>query len=418
MSHLDLSPLHNGFRFTWEPSQITGSVTRVAERSGALHGELSVYIPVNGQPKLLIQGGLNLSSLQTRERMAKRLVALKTPPDLDGWNTFIERLCVKVVQAYREGQPAETLEPQPDDEPTTFVCNPLVYERHPTLLYGPGESGKSFFALYVACVLASGGTSTNLAVAPEGWNVLYLDWELRAPEMRGRVKQLRAAHPELKAAPLHKAMHTPLVNALEEIRTVVHDQDIGIVVIDSLGPATGGDIERAPDPVSFFNALNSLEVSSLLIGHVAKGQDEDKARTPYGSVYYYNLARSIFEVRLSSDPDSDERRMALYHRKNNLGRRLSPLGYTLTVTDTSARFDSFDPTEDVELTRGLPLRERIKKLLDDGQERTTEDIQQELTANASSCRWTLNRYKGKDWQCLTEGGGRGKAAQWVRLTPS
>jgi hypothetical protein len=286
-----------------------------------------------------------------------------------------------------------------------------VYDRHPTLLYGPGESGKSFFALYVACLLASGGTSSNLAVAPDGHNVLYLDWEMRAPEMRARVRQLRGGHPELTKAPLHRNMHLPLASCAPEIRREIHERDITIVIVDSLGPATGGEIERSADPVAFFNTLGSLGCASLLIGHVAKPSDEDKPRTPYGSVYYFNLARSIWEMRLIAEPDSDERTLALYHRKNNLGRRLPPLGYTLTITDQKAHFAECDPTEEPELARGLTLRERIKRLLADHNARTVQTIADILSAESETVRRTLNRYKGRDWVSLPLEGK--KEGEWA-----
>lgn len=410
---LNVLPDLDGYTFTWRQWGLRCTVARLHEQSGNLYAELTVWVRMQGKDRLLTQGRVNLSALQTRERLVKRLGGLlANGPE---WNTVVETVCVRTVALHREGQPAESLEPTDTDEAACFVCNPLIYERHPTLIYGPGESGKSFFGLYVACLLASGGTSSNLAVAPGGHNILYLDWEMRAPEMRARVKQLRVGHPELTKAPLHRAMHLPLASCAAEIRREIHRLDIGVVVIDSLGPATGGEIERASDPVAFFNALNSLNVASLLIGHVAKPSDDEKTRTPYGSVYYYNLARSIFEVRLAAEPDSDQRTVALYHRKNNLGRRLPPMGYTLSITDARARFDPCDPAEEPELARGLTSRERIKRLLADHQLRTVQVIAESLDLDPKTARQTLNRYKGRDWMCVSAGGGRGNEAEWGTL---
>ncbi len=401
--------LSDGYRFSWPKWGLMVTVSRLAERSSGLVGEIGVTMRHEDKDNLITQGLLNLSSLQTRERFAKRLEALCAGPD---WDTVIESICVRTVTLYRKGQPAESLEPTDADVPACFVLNPIMYDRNPLLLYGPGESGKSFFALYLACLLASGGKSTNLYVAPDGHNVLYLDWELHAPEMRARVKQLRAGHPELTRAPLHRAMHLPLASCAAEIRMEIVSREIGVVIVDSLGPATGGEIERASDPVSFFNALNSLGVASLLISHVAKPADAEKSRTPYGSVFYFNLSRSIWEVRLASEEGSDLRTLALYHRKNNLGRRLAPLGYTLTINDTSARFDVCDPNEEPELALGLPIRERIKGLLKDHEARTVLDIAESLGAEAKTVKAVLNRYKGRGWVCLSAGGGRGKEAEW------
>ena len=405
---LEVIALADGFRCAWSLWNLAVDLNRFHGTAHGAAAELTVRVGLNGHERTLTQGVISLTSFTARQQLVKRLGQLHEGPE---WNTVIETACFQGLRQYRTGTPSESLEPLEGDEPAYFICNPLLYARHPVLIYGPGESGKSLLALYVGCLLASGGTSSNLAVAPDGHNVLYLDWELRGPEMRARVKQLRAGHPELAKAPWHRSMHLPLSACIDEIRREVREKGISVVIIDSLGPATGGEIERASDPVAFFNALNSLECSSLLIGHVAKPADDDKARTPYGSVYYYNLSRSIFEMRLVADPDSDERVMILYHRKNNLGRRLQPLGYRLTVTDECARFEPCDPNAEPALEATLPLASRIRNLLDDGLPRSSKEIADELGAKSGSIKAVLSQHKGVKWQRI----GNYHDGQWTVL---
>jgi hypothetical protein len=401
MNDVDVQVVNDGVCFSWSHWQLAVDLDKFHSTAHGTAAELTVRKCLAGSHRTLTQGILNLSSFSAREQLIKRLHRLHEGPE---WNIVLETVCVRGLREYRKGTPSESLEPQAGDEPAYFVCNPLLYARHPTLIYGPGESGKSLLALYVGCLLSSGGTSSALAVAPDGHNVLYLDWELRAPEMRARVKQLRAGHPELTKAPQHRAMHLPLAACIAEVQREVREHDIGVVIIDSLGPATGGEIERASDPVAFFSALGSLHCSTLLIGHVAKSSDDEKTRTPYGSVYYYNLARSIWEVRLAAETDSDERTIALYHRKNNLGRRLPPLGYTLTINDHSAHFAPCDPTEEPELVRGLSVRERIRQVLADHEIRTVHAIADAVGADLDTVRRTLQRYKNRLWISLQSDG--------------
>jgi hypothetical protein len=411
----EMTSLIDGVRLSWSQWNLVVDLTGFHGTAHGAAAELTVRTGFNGHERTLTQGMLNLSSFTARQQLVRRLGELHDGDD-DGpeWNTVIENACVQGLRAYRKGTPSESLEPLDDDQPAYFVCNPLIYARHATLIYGPGESGKSLFALFVGCLLSSGGQSASLAVRPDGHHVLYLDWELRAPEMRARVKQLRAGHPELTKSPWHRSLHLPLSACIEEIRREVREKAIDIVIVDSLGPATGGEIERASDPVAFFNALNSLECSSLLIGHVAKPADEEKIRTPYGSVYYYNLSRSIFEIRLVAEPDSDERVMMLNHRKNNLGRRLQPLGYRLTVTDEFARFEPCDPDAEPALQATLPLASRIRNLLEDGRARTAKQIADELGAKHSSVKTTLSNFAGRKWMML---GGQGQETTWTVLNP-
>ncbi len=226
-----------GYRFTWQTWAVTITISRISERASALMGEFAVTILREGKDRLLTRGMINLSSFESRARLAKRLERLATGPD---WNPVVETSCVKTEEFHRQGQPSESLEPIEGDRPACFVLNPLVYERHPTMIYGPGESGKSFFALYLACLLASGGRSTDLAVAPDGHNTLYLDWELQGPEQRARVRQLRAGHPELTRSPLYRRMHVPLAGCAPELRREIQAKEIGVIIIDSVGMATGG----------------------------------------------------------------------------------------------------------------------------------------------------------------------------------
>jgi hypothetical protein len=205
----ELEPLPDGFRFTWKQWHVTVALQRFHQGAHGIAAELTASSVCNGQEGILTQGIISLSSFSGRQQLAKRLQQLHDGPN---WNTVVEHVCIRGLREYRKGTPSESLEPQEGDETAYFICNPLLYARHPTLLYGPGESGKSIFTLYVACLLQSGGISANLAVVPNGHNVLYLDWELRAPEMRARVKQLRAGHPELTSAPWHRAMSLPLAS--------------------------------------------------------------------------------------------------------------------------------------------------------------------------------------------------------------
>lgn len=410
MSDCTIESTADGWTYRWAQWGVTASVARLAERHGQIQAELTVRAALRGADRLLTQGSLNLSAIQTRERLAKRLSTLYPGPS---WDLIVETVCVRSVGLHREGQPSESLEPREGDAPAYYVCNPLIYEGHPTLLYGPAESGKSLFGLFVGCLLASGGTSTNLAVAPDGHEVLYLDWELRAAEMRARVQQLRRGHPELTRTPWHRAMSLPLAACAAEIRREIVERQIGVIVVDSLGPATGGEIERSTDPVAFFGALRSFGCASLLIGHIAKGVDEDRARTPYGSVYYTNLARSIWEIRMEGELDSAARTIGLYHRKNNLGRRLPSLGYSLTITEQEARFAVCDPGADPSLARGLSVPERLKRLLADGQPRTTEELAEALDVPAATVRQALHRYQNRWWTLHSAGGGRGISSSWV-----
>ena len=408
---LDLTRTADGFSFTWAQWSLLCSLSRFKDSSQGTHAELTIYSTAKDPPRLLTQGMMNLSALQTRDRLVSRLAKLL--PDLP-WDTVIETVCVRGMAVYREGEPWELLTPQTEDRPARFLLNPLLYHGHPTLFYGPGDSGKSFLALYLACLAASGGEALGLSVKPDGHRVLYCNWEMRADEMRLRTKLLVAAHPSLVRFPFHRFCYQPLTEFAPDLRREIQAQQIEVIVIDSLALASGGEIERSEAAIRFFAALTSLDCTSLVIGHVAKGVEEHN-RTPYGSVFFFNLARSVWEVRKTQEENDGLFKIALFHRKNNLGRKLPPMGYSVTVSESEAAVSQFNPSDEPEFSSGIALHLRIALLLKDGEARTVQQIAEDIDAPEETVRKTLNRYKGKKWYCVTHGGGRGKEAEWARL---
>ena len=408
MSDLKITNEDGVMTFHFAQWDVSCTLSRFKTGRDGTSAELSIVIPRDGELKTLTSGVVNLSALVTRDRLIKRLSELASLVD---WRVVVETICVRGVNEYRRGEPIESLEPSVDDTPTRYLLNPYVYEDHPTLLYGPGESGKSFLALYWACLLSSGAMENGMSTHPDGHGVLYLDWELSAKEARARVKMLRAAHPSLKNAPDYRHCFGALAEFAPDLKHEIRAKGVGVVVIDSLGPATGGDMTSAEPVLRFFSALASLRCASVLVGHVAKG-GEGKEATAYGSVFYYNMSRSVYEIKKVQEEDSGSYRMALYHRKNNLGRRQHASGFSVTITDESAQVSTFNPSDDATLSVGLPLQVRISQCLADGHSWTTRLLADYLNESPETIRAILNRHAGDRWKREEVGVGKNQETIW------
>lgn len=387
MSQPSLVRSLDGFIFTWPDLPYTIALSRIRESNRGTTGELIIqYIASPDKAKTLTHRSVNL--LTSKAQLAKELAGKYEAP----WVSMFEQVSVLALRALRQGEPIESLQPTDEDHPAWFVLNPLLYDKNPTVLYGPGDSMKSFFALYCGLLLASGLCGPNLSVAPEPWKVLFLDWEMSVQDVRGRVKLLQAGDARLTGVPDYRRCYHPLADDVNELKRIVSDGQYDVLIVDSLAMAAGGqELERADSAIRFNAALRALNCTSLIIGHTPKPQEDQKERNLYGSVFFHNLCRVSWECRREGET------IGLYQKKNNLGVKHDPLGFTLSIAEDRCTVGAADLNTDPALSEALPLQARIEALLKNKSILTASSIADELNAKLESVRRTLQRYKDKKW---------------------
>jgi len=386
----------DGFNFTWPDLPFEVSLSRIRESSRGTSSELQVkFVQGTGKPKTLTHQTLNL--LTSKTKLAGELNARQEAP----WLSMLEQVCIITLRQLRQGEPIESLQPTDEDHPAWFVLNPLLYERNPTVLYGPGDSMKSYFALYCGLLLASGMCGPGLSVAPEPWRVLFLDWEMSLQDVRGRVKMLQAGDPRLVGMPDYRRCYQPLSDDVSELKTVLSEGKYDVLIIDSLAMAAGGqELERAESPIRFNSALRSLNCTSLIIGHTPKPQEDQKERSLYGSVFFSNLTRNSWECRREGQT------LGLYHRKHNLGPEHAPLGFTIELDHETCRINETSLADDPVLSSGLPLQDRIAKALIEEPRQTLKELALMIGEKPASVKAKLHLYKKRfmsmdgKWECL------------------
>jgi hypothetical protein len=193
---------------------------------------------------------------------------------------------------------------------------------------------KSLLAVTAAVVAGSGLGLSGIATPTERVRVLYLDYESCLEEHQDQLAKLMTGAglvepPEI----LYRAMTRPLAEDAAFIRTEISRYQVGLVVLDSLTPGSGAEPDGVAAAVRTLTALRSFGgVTRLALAHVSKASAEQRtgATKPFGSVFVWNLARSVWEIRGSQDEDGDELRMGLFHRKAN-GSRLQPCRPALPI---------------------------------------------------------------------------------------
>jgi hypothetical protein len=371
-------------------------VDRLSRSRGETHGELNVLCGMPGTRSAdghIHQARFNLTSTTARSSVAKVLAARSNAPDID-WLDLLEDLCRRVLAAEREGDPVSKVGGLPMELRESYRLDPVMPQDQATILYGDGGSGKST----LACAL-SVSVETGVAVIP-GWiprraRVLYLDWEAGRASINRRVRGIAmGSHiPELVTIDhMDCRRRGPLSGFAEDVARLVDREQYGLVVIDSIGMASGTSSEGADaneSAVRLFGAFGYLGTTVLAIDHVNKGDADDPTRKsrPYGSVYKSNLARATYELRRSASASS----IGIYHTKANDSALQPPVSlqveYGCDGTITYQREEALP----LDLTRSLPLHERIAALLADNR-LSSEDIAEELEAKPGVVRAILSRH--------------------------
>jgi len=107
--------------------------------------------------------------------------------------------------------------------------------------------------------------------------------------------------------PLYRRCLGSILDETSEIAKTIAKHEIGLVIVDSAGPACGGDIMSAELAIQFFNALRKVTASTnaavLILTHTTKAdrREENQRRLPIGSVYFENLSRATWEIRPQED---------------------------------------------------------------------------------------------------------------------
>ena len=378
------------YHLTFEQEQIVIRLDRLREDTKYnLSAEITIRTTVPGHSHLH-QARLNLTSTSSRRTVTR---FLKERLDHLDWDQIIEMACVLVIDHYREGEPAIPISAIEVPEHVKYRLEPLMLENQNTLLYGFGGLGKSYISAYLATLIEQGYPTTGFM--PEPGPVLYLDYEASKEETARRFDAIhRGLDLSGRSEVMYRFCFQPLASEIQEIQKLVVDHGIQVVVIDSAGPACGGEPESPGPTISYFTALRSLRITSLTIAHKSKTAS---GTGPFGSVYWTNYPRSIFEVKAAQEAGSDFFDVALVHKKANNGHIMKAFGLRFTFqSDPERVFISRQRVVDIpELEGEASVADRLTAILGKFGRMTVPQLAEETDIPAASIRSSLNRGRDK-----------------------
>jgi hypothetical protein len=396
-----------GYRAAF-PAGVDLKVDRLHESRGELSGELAVRWT---RPTLATQDGhiyrgrFNLSGLTARGSAARFLNDRTRGAEIP-WAELLERFCIGVLDAHRAGEAFQTVGQREPRPAPGRLLDPILPADAATLLYGPGGSGKSTLAAAIAL-----SVQTGREIVP-GWKplsspVLVLDWEASADEWNDRLAALSAGNCIDPPAIHYRRMEGSLAERVEELASFVTEYLIGLIIVDSVGMASGSSRDGSDaneSALRLFAALRAIGATSLLVDHVA-GAELDKSAAigkAYGSVYKMNLARAAYELRRESEGSQERTELVLRQAKINDQGKLPAIALAVVYEPGRIRFETTRATAPELIPMASTGADRIASLLATGS-MFAPAIADHLGLTQETVRALLSRYRTKRFIKLQDG---------------
>jgi hypothetical protein len=397
-----ITEILGGYEFEYIEESLAGPVIRLRnicrDRNGQLVAELDAFCQ---EPDIMIpvEGiRFNISSLSQRERMARGIKASYESVDATyiDWQKIINDVSWRAREFYLDGGGAEEIWPSEDSNlAPDYLLEPILYLNHPTVIFGDYGSLKSLASLAIAYMvqLPFHDNTLGLITGKESSPCLYLDYEDDKSSFQRRWSALDRGFGKGATPISYKRMTEPLADSVEPIAKAITKNNIKLLIIDSLGPAARGNLNDPEPAIRYHAALRELGITSLTLAHNSKDQ-LTKRRTIFGSVFFTNLARSVWECKAEQETGEDEAIISLRHTKANLSWLHPPLGFRFNFTADTITIVQAD-LKDTSLSGELPLSWQIKNLLREGP-LAVKDIASALGSSEDTTGRTLRRMKGKD----------------------
>jgi len=352
---------------------------------------------------------INLLSQRAVSGLVRELS--ESQSQIRNWREIINNVAWRTVRAARRTNEVLKVGKPPETMRQGFRLFPLIHEGEPTTIYCPGGVGKSYLAIYCACLVQfdyAGFTEVDRGRlwTPKQGNVLYLDWESSHRDHQRRTWAVkRGLGIDGDGEFLYLACEQPLSMLLPDIRAIVEEQDIALVIVDSQMAASDFGPDMAQNATRFYNALRQLHCSVLILDHVSKEamkmSDDANSTGPHGSVVKSNRSRQQYEVKKHQIPGQGYTDLTLIHRKNSEGPLHEESGIRITwENDANGHLDkvlftSYDVAAHPVMSATQPIWKRVWDALEGGPLTVKELAELIHDKSESTIRATLNQSQNR-----------------------
>lgn len=398
-----VEPVPDGTQFTWyapdgDPIFRT-TFEDMHEKEGGIYADITAWWLLDQplgvrpvQPTATLK--LNSSHITGWRSIPKVLGDRIKGVDFEGAMTTAVH---DIMEQFKGGEPAMLLGRAELSGERPFILDPFVSSSGVTVLYGEGGLSKSLLALTMAVSISTGVPIFGMEPTRQG-PVVFFDYE---DDSLIHDLRLQAVCNSFGIDPSETAVyHFPLVAKVSSSKRVIEQKtmSVGAVlgVLDSVGMGRGGSAVAAEDTIRMFRSLRSVGVPFLAIDHVSKDAKKDKGEVDaYGSIYTMNSARLAWHLSRQMTNTPDVIRMRMVNTKANHVAKQKPRVIEVRYVNDDKGVPQhihIETSDDFGIVReSVPLRDRVARLLADGEWRTYAEIADHLNVKEDAVRQAVTR---------------------------
>ncbi len=361
---------------------------RVRRSEGQLCGELTVKCSLAGAKVvgdgILSSSEFNCSAQQSRSTRAKYLSERAQTQGQVDWVGLLEEFCVRAIDFDRQGEGRVWLKDvESPERGEDFTVNGLrLVSNLPAMIFGDSGKGKSMLAAYLGGLLVIGGRT-----------VLYADWEFAGDQHADRVRRMFGTVPDNFG---YVRCDRPLIHEVDRLRRIIRRDGFDYIICDSVAFAAAGAPEAAEAAQGYYQSLRQLEIGSLNVAHITKGQtgdQQDQKRQeskPFGSTFWAAGARAMWFFQSTDTPDGFA--LALHPKKSNDGAPGRAVGFQFQFADNFGpiQVSSTDVRDHGDLAASLPVWQQMQQLVKRGP-MSMSQIAAELDVPVNTISHTVRR---------------------------
>jgi DNA-binding transcriptional ArsR family regulator len=307
-----------------------------------------------------------------------------------------------------------------------YLIEKIGVKGYPIVAFGAGGVAKSFAMLGAGISIASASGVDRwlgLRVLDHGY-VLYLDFELDIEEQHRRVRDLCAGMgiPIPKKLAYLSGVGIDPEKAFEKALAFVDEYKAQAVIIDSMGLAMQGDMEKGKEVLAFhgryINPLRRAGATPFIVDHEGKLQtgEKHKDKTPFGSAYKAWASRSVLQFVFEEyREETSELDIRVRQTKTNFGPKIDPIGVRFTFEEKKVSMGPYAlPDEELLEEESRPVKERVLVALRlEGA--TNKQLQQITGASEGTIRNKLSELRSDG--LITDDGKRPVTYRLVSSSP-